>query len=110
MKRERIYLSPPHIGEEEFKNVKEAFDTNWIAPVGPHINQFELELQQYLGVPHCVVLTSGTAAIHFTLIILGVGRGMKWPALRSRLPVPVTLLCTRVPRLSSSIPKGKHGT
>ncbi|MCB9236630.1 MAG: DegT/DnrJ/EryC1/StrS family aminotransferase [Cyclobacteriaceae bacterium] len=75
MKRERIYLSPPHIGEEEFKNVKEAFDTNWIAPVGPHINQFELELQQYLGVPHCVVLTSGTAAIHLALIILGVGRG-----------------------------------
>ena len=75
MKRERIYLSPPHIGEEEFKNVKEAFDTNWIAPVGPHINQFELELQQYLGVPHCVVLTSATAAIHLALIILGVGRG-----------------------------------
>jgi len=72
MKRERIYLSPPHMGGEEFKNVKEAFDTNWIAPVGPHINQFELELQRYLDVPHCVALTSGTAAIHLALIILGV--------------------------------------
>jgi len=75
MKRERIYLSPPHMGGEEFKNVKEAFDTNWIAPVGPHIHQFELELQQYLDVQHCVVLTSGTAAIHLALIILGVERG-----------------------------------
>lgn len=75
MKRERIYLSPPHMGGEEFKNVKEAFDTNWIAPVGPHIHQFESELQQYLDVQHCVVLTSGTAAIHLALIILGVERG-----------------------------------
>lgn len=75
MNRERIYLSPPHMGGEEIKYVKEAFDTNWIAPVGPHITRFETELQQYLNVGNGVVLSSGTAAIHLALIILGVERG-----------------------------------
>lgn len=75
MKRERIYLSPPHMGGEEFQNVKEVFDSNWIAPVGPQIDGFEKDLQDYLNVNNCVVLTSGTAAIHLALIILGVERG-----------------------------------
>lgn len=74
MKRERIYLSPPHMGGEEFKNVRETFDSNWIAPVGPQIDRFEKDLQNYLSISNCVALTSGTAAIHLALIILGVGK------------------------------------
>ena len=74
MSKPRIWLSPPHMGGEEIKFVQEAFDTNWISPVGPHIKAFEDELVQYLGAGHCAVLTSGTAAIHLALIILGVQR------------------------------------
>lgn len=75
MKSARIYLSPPHMGGEEFKNVTEVFDSNWIAPVGPQIDGFEQDIKDYLGAQNCVVLTSGTAAIHLALIILGVERG-----------------------------------
>jgi len=57
---------------EELKYVQEAFDTNWIAPVGPHITQFENALSKYIGVDHCAALSSGTAAIHLALIVLGV--------------------------------------
>lgn len=70
--KEKIWLSAPHMGGEEIKFVQEAFDTNWISPVGPHISAFEQELAAYNKVPHCAVLTSGTAAIHLALIILGV--------------------------------------
>ncbi len=62
------------MGGEEIKFVQDAFDTNWVAPVGPHINAFEQELSSYLGVDHCSALSSGTAAIHLALIILGVER------------------------------------
>jgi dTDP-4-amino-4,6-dideoxygalactose transaminase len=60
------------MGGEEIKFIQEAFNTNWISPVGPHINAFEKELSKYLGVNHCSALSSGTAAIHLALIILGV--------------------------------------
>jgi len=63
------------MGEAEIKFVQEAFATNWVAPVGPHINLFETELATYVGVDHCAVLSSGTAAIHLALIILGVQPG-----------------------------------
>jgi dTDP-4-amino-4,6-dideoxygalactose transaminase len=63
------------MGGEEIKFVQEAFDTNWVAPVGPHISAFEHELSGYLGVNHCSALSSGTAAIHLALIILGVKQG-----------------------------------
>ena len=59
--------------EEEF--VKSAFDTNWVAPLGPNVNGFEDDLEAYSGVDHAAVLTSGTAAIHLALIILGVKHG-----------------------------------
>jgi dTDP-4-amino-4,6-dideoxygalactose transaminase len=72
--RERIYLSPPHMGGREFKFVQEAFDTNWISPAGPHLVAFEKELAAYAGVDHCAVLSSGTAAIHLALILLDVKR------------------------------------
>ncbi len=72
MTKSKIWLSSPHMGGEEIKFIHEAFDTNWVAPVGPHINSFEKELSEYLGVKHCSALSSGTAAIHLALIILGV--------------------------------------
>lgn len=72
---QRIYLSSPHMGGDEIKFVQEAFDTNWISPVGPHLVQFEKELAAYSEVPHCAALSSGTAAIHLALLILGVKTG-----------------------------------
>jgi dTDP-4-amino-4,6-dideoxygalactose transaminase len=71
----RIYLSAPHIGEQEFQYVTQAFEQNWIAPVGPQINAFEEALANYFGVNHAVALTSGTAAMHLGLINLGVEVG-----------------------------------
>jgi dTDP-4-amino-4,6-dideoxygalactose transaminase len=71
----RIYLSPPHMGGDELKYIHEAFDQNWIAPVGPNVDQFEKELAAYLGVSHVAVLASGTAALHLALINLGVQTG-----------------------------------
>lgn len=73
--KKRIYLSPPHIGEMEKAYVEEAFRDNWIAPVGPHIDAFERELAQYVGVKGAVALSSGTAALHLALRLLGVGDG-----------------------------------
>lgn len=75
MSDSKIWLSSPHMGGEEIKFIQEAFDTNWVAPVGPHINAFESELANYVGVNECSVLSSGTAAIHLALIILGVKQG-----------------------------------
>lgn len=62
------------MGGEEMKYIQEAFDTNWIAPIGPHVDAFENELAAFNGIEHCAVLSSGTAAIHLALIILGVER------------------------------------
>lgn len=75
MSKKRIYLSPPHIGKEEFAFVKEAFDTNWIAPVGPHVDLFEKEVCELTGAKYAVALSSGTAAIHLALILLNVSVG-----------------------------------
>jgi len=59
----------------EFEYVKNAFETNWIAPLGPHVDGFELDLQEYVKVPFAAALSSGTAAIHLALILLGVQNG-----------------------------------
>jgi len=75
MSIDKIWLSPPHMGSEEIKYVQDAFDTNWVSPVGPHIDAFEKELSTYVGVEHCAVLMSGTAAIHLALMILGIEQG-----------------------------------
>jgi dTDP-4-amino-4,6-dideoxygalactose transaminase len=72
----KIWLSSPHMGEYELKYVHEAFNTNWIAPLGPNVTGFEEDLKDYLdSVSHIAALSSGTAAIHLALIILGVGSG-----------------------------------
>jgi pyridoxal phosphate-dependent aminotransferase EpsN len=73
--KKRIYLSPPHIGKLEKAYIDEAFRDNWIAPVGPHIDAFERELAQYVGVKGAVALSSGTAALHLALRLLGVEQG-----------------------------------
>lgn len=68
----KILLSAPHMCGAEMKYIQEAFDTNWIAPLGPNVNAFEAELGDYLKVKHVAALSSGSAAIHLALIILGV--------------------------------------
>ncbi len=69
----KIWLSPPHIGPDEERLVQEAFRTNWIAPLGPHVEAFESELATATQTAHVAALSSGTAAIHLALILLGVG-------------------------------------
>ena len=71
----RIYLSPPHMSGEELELVKEAFASNWIAPLGPHVDGFENELARFTGVAHAAALSSGTAAIHLALRLLGMQPG-----------------------------------
>jgi len=68
----KIWLSPPHLTGEEQQYIKEAFDTNWIAPKGTNIEALEEAIKKYTKTQHCTVLTSGTAAIHLALIILGI--------------------------------------
>lgn len=71
----KILLSTPHMGEWEREYVDEAFRSNWIAPLGPNVDAFEHDVADYVGMPHAAALSSGTAAIHLALIMLGVGRG-----------------------------------
>ena len=71
----KIWLSSPHMGGSEFEFVKEAFDTNWIAPLGPHVDGFEKDLCLFTGAKNAAALNTGTAAIHLALILLGVGPG-----------------------------------
>jgi dTDP-4-amino-4,6-dideoxygalactose transaminase len=71
----RILLSAPDVGEEERQAILDAFDSNWIAPVGPDVDAFESEFADRLGARHAVALSSGTAALHLALICLGVGPG-----------------------------------
>ncbi len=68
----RLYLSPPHVGEDERRLILDAFDSNWIAPLGPQVDAFEQEMCDRLGCGHAVALSSGTAALHLALLILGV--------------------------------------
>ncbi|HQB36317.1 MAG TPA: aminotransferase class I/II-fold pyridoxal phosphate-dependent enzyme, partial [Bacteroidales bacterium] len=74
-KNKRIYLSSPHMSGREMAYINEAFDTNWIAPLGPNVNNFETDLVRYTGCGHVAALSSGTAAIHLAIILLGVGPG-----------------------------------
>ncbi|MEZ4881274.1 MAG: aminotransferase class I/II-fold pyridoxal phosphate-dependent enzyme [Flavobacteriaceae bacterium] len=76
MSHSKIYLSSPHMGGTEQNYVNEAFETNWIAPLGPNVEGFEKDLENYLGSgSHVAALSSGTAALHLALILLGVGKG-----------------------------------
>lgn len=73
----KVFLASPHMSKEGYEQeyIKEAFDTNWIAPLGANVNNFEKELAEYVGAGHAAALSSGTAAIHMGLQALGVQRG-----------------------------------
>ena len=71
----RLFLSPPHMGGTEQKRVAEAFASNYIAPLGPQVDAFEAAFSTFTGIPHCLALASGTAAMHLALHCLGVGPG-----------------------------------
>jgi dTDP-4-amino-4,6-dideoxygalactose transaminase len=73
--KNKIWLSSPHIGTNELQYVNEAFVTNWIAPLGPHVNAFEQGLQAQTKSSHAAALSSGTSALHLALILLGVKAG-----------------------------------
>jgi len=71
----RIYLSPPHLSGRELDYLRDAIDSNWVAPLGPHVDAFEADLAQLAGVEHALALSSGTAALHLALVVLGIGPG-----------------------------------
>jgi len=71
----RIFLSPPHVGDTERNFIMAAFDSNWIAPVGPDLQAFETEFAAYVGVEHAVAVSSGTAGLHLLLHAFGIGAG-----------------------------------
>ena len=73
--RPRIYLSPPHLGTDEAALLADAIASNWIAPLGPHVDAFEREFAERIGVGHAAAVSSGTAALHLALRLLGVGPG-----------------------------------
>lgn len=74
-KASRIYLSPPHMTGREQQFINRAFESNWIAPLGPNVDAFESEIAQYVRVNEAVVVSSGTAAIHLALLLLDVKKG-----------------------------------
>jgi dTDP-4-amino-4,6-dideoxygalactose transaminase len=71
----RIYLSTPHLGTEELEFVRDAFESNWIAPLGPHVDAFEHEFAEKIGAKYAAALSSGTAALHLALRLIGVQPG-----------------------------------
>ena len=75
MTRDRIFLSPPHLSGLEPHYVAEAFDSNWVTPLGPHVDAFEREFADAVGAPYAVAVSSGTSALHLALILAGVGPG-----------------------------------
>ena len=73
---EKIWLSSPHMGEHEMQYLRTAYQSNWIAPLGPFVDGFEIDLEKYLGENvHVAALNSGTSAIHLALLLCGVGTG-----------------------------------
>lgn len=71
----KIWLSSPHMGGNERKYVNDAFDDNWVAPLGPNVDGLEKDIESYLNIEAAAALSSGTAALHLALILLGVGPG-----------------------------------
>jgi len=70
--KKKLFLSPPHMSGDELSIIKEAFESNWIAPLGPMVDAFELEFAETIGAKYGLALSSGTAAIHLALILAGV--------------------------------------
>lgn len=76
-RKKRIFLSPPHMSGNEFVYINKAFETNWIAPLGPNVDAFEREIAEYVGASEAVAVSSGTAAIHLALSLLDIKKGDK---------------------------------
>jgi dTDP-4-amino-4,6-dideoxygalactose transaminase len=72
---DKIWLSPPHMSGKELKYINDAYETNWIAPLGPNVDNFENDIQNYSGSNHCAALSSGTAALHLALVLSDVQPG-----------------------------------
>jgi len=72
---ERIYLSPPHMAGTEMELIADAVASNWVAPLGPHVDAFEAEFAAAVEMPHAVALSSGTAGLHLAQVTLGIGPG-----------------------------------
>ena len=92
----RIYLSSPHMSDEGYEQqyIKEAFDTNWIAPLGENVNKFEEELSTYVGVKSAAALSSGTAAIHMALKAIDI-KTMPYPGFPTDMQsIFGAMLCT----------------
>ena len=81
----RIYLSPPHPSGRELEFVADAISSNWLAPLGPHVDAFEQEFAAVADVPHALALSSGTAALHLALVALGIGAGRRGRLLDAHL-------------------------
>lgn len=75
MSTPRIFLSVPHMSGDELDYIRDAFETNWIAPLGPHVDAFEREFAEVVGAKAALAVSSGTAAIHLALRVTGVGPG-----------------------------------
>jgi len=75
MVNQRIYLSPPHLDGHERELLLQAFDSNWITTLGPQVDAFEEEICAMSGIEHAAALSSGTAALHLALLMLGIGPG-----------------------------------
>lgn len=75
MERKRIFLASPTIHGDEQRYIQEAFDTNWVAPLGPNVNEFEIEMAKYTGCGYAAALSAGTAALHLAMILSGVKEG-----------------------------------
>ncbi len=90
---QRIFLSSPHLGGEEYQFVAEAFASNWIAPLGPNVDAFEKELASYLGVDDAAAVSSGTAALHLAMILSDVRAGDRCFVRRLPLLPAPTLSC-----------------
>ena len=74
--KNKIWLSSPHMGGGEMKYIQQAFDENWIAPLGPNVNGFEQDLVQFLKTDNQIAaISSGTAALHIALLLLDIGKG-----------------------------------
>ena len=75
MMDKRIFLSFPHLGGHEMHFIDEAFKESWVVPLGPNVDHFEHQLEDYIGSGRVVALSAGTAALHIGLVMLGVGPG-----------------------------------
>ena len=97
----RLFLSPPHMSGEEQELVQQAFASNYIAPIGPMVDAFEREFSEYTGIPHCVALTSGTAATH-----LALREALERGGLRSKNPVVIASTLTFIGSVSPATFEG----